>query len=226
MRGVALRARSKKPCVHHAQSENRVAILLLHAPQSNAQCVTFGVNDLHAIQCTHMPPSTTETIVEASAPHHRQKEFLLYVALALALALGIRFFIAAPYVVSGASMADTFDNWHYLIVDRISYRFENPERGDVIIFKAPAESGRAIIKRVIGLPGETVILSHNFTTIVNKKHPEGFLLEETYLAPENIGGVSDMHITLGDDQFFVLGDNRRVSFDSRAWGPLSRELIL
>src|SRR3989344_2838100 len=81
-----------------------------------------------------------------------------YTVVALGLALFIRFFVAAPYVVSGASMEPNFDNWHYLIIDRVSYDIGGPQRGDVIVFDLPQEGGRSLIKRVIGLPGETVVL--------------------------------------------------------------------
>jgi len=149
-----------------------------------------------------------------------------YTIVALGLALAIRFFIAAPYVVSGASMEPNFDNWNYLIVDRVSYGVEDPQRGDVIIFDLPQEGGRSLIKRIIGLPGETVILKGQSITIVNDKHPEGLTLEEPYLDPENLSGSNNMQVTLAPEQYFVLGDNRRVSADSRLWGTLPREQIV
>lgn len=151
---------------------------------------------------------------------------VVYTIAALGLAIFIRFVVAAPYIVSGASMENTFQDFNYLIVDRLSYDFGDPRRGDVIVFDLPQESGRALIKRVIGLPGETVILNGTTVTIVNDANPEGFTLSEPYLSPENVGGASNMRITLAPDQFFVLGDNRRVSADSRLWGALPREDIV
>src|SRR3989338_9388405 len=124
---------------------------------------------------------------ESSSPDIKkgsQRSLIGYTVVALGLALAIRFFIAAPYVVSGASMEPNFDNWNYLIVDRVSYGVEDPQRGDVIIFDLPQEGGRSLIKRIIGLPGETVILKGQSITIVNDKHPEGLTLEEPYLDPE------------------------------------------
>jgi len=151
-----------------------------------------------------------------------------YTVVALGLALFIRFFIAAPYVVSGASMEPTFEDWHYLIVDRVSYDFEEPQRGDIVIFDLPQDTSRALIKRVIGLPGETVILSGTdpTVTIVNAAHPQGFQLSEPYIDPANYGGASNMRVTLGPDQYFVLGDNRKVSADSRLWGILPKSDIV
>jgi signal peptidase I len=151
-----------------------------------------------------------------------------YTLVALALALFIRFFIAAPYVVSGASMEPVFDNWHYLIIDRVSYRLTEPQRGDVVVFNMPGDSGRALIKRVIGLPGDTITLTGNAptVTITNKEHPDGFTIDEPYLDPTNLGGATDLKVNLETDQYFVLGDNRRVSSDSRIWGVLPRKDIV
>lgn len=155
-----------------------------------------------------------------------KRSIVLYTIVALGLALFVRFYIAAPYVVSGASMEPNFHNWHYLIVDRVSFRFGEPQRGEVIVFDLPQEPSRNLIKRVIGLPGETVVLKGTKVTVINDANPKGFVLEEPYLDPADLGGPSDMRVTLGKDQFFVLGDNRRVSADSRTWGTLPRELIV
>lgn len=149
-----------------------------------------------------------------------------YTVVALGVALLIRFFIATPYVVAGQSMEPNFQDWNYLIVDRLSYDIGRPHRGDVIIFDLPQDTSRALIKRVIGLPSETVILSGNNVTIQNVEHPEGFTLSEPYLASENLGGASNMRITLAPDEYFVLGDNRKVSADSRLWGTLPRKDIV
>src|SRR3989344_3111477 len=161
-----------------------------------------------------------------NAEHPSKGSLILYTIAALGLAIFIRFFIAAPYIVAGASMENTFQDYNYLIVDRLSYDFGTPQRGDVIVFDLPQELSRALIKRVIGLPGETIILDGATVTIVNDAHPEGFALSEPYLSPDNLGGSSNMRITLDPDEFFVLGDNRRVSADSRLWGALPREDIV
>jgi len=167
--------------------------------------------------------------------------FATYVMIALGLALFIRFFIAAPYVVSGASMEPTFDNWDYLITDRLSYRLGDPQRGDVVVFCLPGsgecslierlknrelQAPRTLIKRVIGLPGETVSVSEEGVRISSAENPEGFLLDEPYLSPSNLGGPSGMELKLSADEYFVMGDNRRVSSDSRIWGVLPKEDIL
>lgn len=155
-----------------------------------------------------------------------QRSLLGYTVIALGLALFIRFFVAAPYVVQGASMEPNFEDWQYLIVDRVSYDFRAPERGDIIIFDLPQDTSRALIKRVIGLPGETVTLSGQSVTIVNAEHPQGLTLKEPYLDAANLAGSDEMRITLDPEEYFVLGDNRRVSADSRLWGTLPRKDIV
>lgn len=146
----------------------------------------------------------------------------IYTIIALGLALLIRFFVAAPFVVDGTSMLPTFQNWNYLIVDRISYDFEPPQRGDVVVLALPQDTSRDLIKRVIGLPGDTVTImgTKPTITIYNKQYPDGCVLSEPYVDPANYGGPTNITVTLGVDQYYVLGDNRGVSADSRTWGIL------
>lgn len=193
--------------------------------KNDATFRALGVNATAAVQSAHMSdPVMENTSLESSSSS--QRSLVAYTVGALALAFLIRFFIAAPFIVSGASMEPTFDDLQYLIVDRVSYDFLEPQRGDVIVFDLPQNTSRALIKRVIGLPGETVRLENNAVTIVNSEHPDGFTLAEPYLDAHNLGGATDMAITLGPDQYFVLGDNRKVSADSRLWGTLPREDIV
>ena len=177
---------------------------------------------MHMIDPVMQKNPSLDTVTTNTAS---SRSLLLYTVVALGLALFIRFFIAAPYVVSGASMDPTFHDWHYLIIDRISYEFEEPQRGDVIVFDLPDNPAKSLIKRVIGLPGETIILKGDSVTIQNAEQ-QRFTLDEPYLDPANLSGSNDMRITLGPDQYFVLGDNRHVSADSRIWGALSREYIV
>lgn len=186
-------------------------------------------------------PMMTGNASEEDRSVDSPRGFAWYVIFALGIAVFVRFFIAAPYVVSGASMEPTFDNWDYLITDRISYDFTPPERGDVVVFCLPGTgecslvkrllSGewrgpRTLIKRVIGLPGETITVDGTNVRISGSAHPEGFILNEPYLAADNLGGPSGVTKTLGDGEYFVLGDNRRVSSDSRVWGVLPAENII
>lgn len=169
-----------------------------------------------------------QTQVTNTPPAHppSSRSLVAYTLVALGLALFIRFFIAAPYIVQGASMLPTFQDLNYLIIDRVSYSLGEPQRGDVVVFDLPQNTSKALIKRVIGLPGDTVIIAGDTITIVNEENPQGIQLEEPYLSPENLGGIGQVHVTLGTDEFFVLGDNRKVSADSRIWGVLPREDIV
>lgn len=125
-------------------------------------------------------------------------------------------------------MEHDFENHDYLIIDRLTYDFSSPQRGDVVVFGLPQEPSRDLIKRVIGLPGETVELTgpEPKVTIYNNANPKGIQLDEPYLSAENLGGSTGIKVTLGDDEFFVLGDNRKVSADSRIWGTLPRKDIV
>lgn len=145
------------------------------------------------------------------------KEVLIYAVIALVIVVPIRLWIAQPFVVSGDSMDDTFENGQYLIINEISYEIGNPSRGDVMIFRYPLDTKEYFIKRVIGLPNETVVIHDNTVTIKNAAHPNGFVLSEPYAKGETFGEET---VTLGAGQYFVMGDNRMVSSDSRLWGPV------
>lgn len=184
------------------------------------------VNAMCALQYAHMNDSVMEKSFSPDAPRKSDVSLFGYAVLALGLALFVRFFVATPFIVSGASMENNFQNYDYLIVDRLTYHIENPQRGDIVVFGLPQEPSRDLIKRVIGLPRETVDLQDGKVTIINTQHPDGLTLDEPYLSAENLGGATNMKMTLGADEYFVLGDNRRVSADSRLWGPLPRQDIV
>lgn len=154
------------------------------------------------------------------------KNVLWYAVVALGLALFIRFFVATPYMVSGSSMEHTFENLDYLIIDRLTYTMSDPKRGDVVVFTQPQAHSRDLIKRIVGLPGETVVIRGNEVSIINAENPDGTVLNEPYLTAENYGGINNMQVTLKENEYYVLGDNRRVSADSRMWGPLPKTDII
>jgi len=145
------------------------------------------------------------------------------VATVLGVAFLIRFFLIQPFYVSGQSMEPNFHNNEYIIVDQVSYRFHAPRRGDVIVFKYPLNVAFSFIKRVIGLPGEKVSVHNGTITIYNQDHPSGFQLKESYI---DVTTGYDVDTTLGTDEYFVLGDNRPNSSDSRQWGKLPEHLII
>jgi len=136
----------------------------------------------------------------------------------------IRTFLVQPFLVSGDSMEPNFSDGNYLMVDELSYRFKNPERGEVIVFKYPENPSLYYIKRIVGLEGEKISIKEGKVSIFNKEHPEGFVLEEDYIPSGITSG--NIEVVLGDNQYFVMGDNRRYSFDSRSWGPLDEKNIL
>ena len=149
-------------------------------------------------------------------------ELVRFALLALLIVIPIRLFVAEPFVVSGSSMVPTFENGNYLIVDKISYRLSNPERNDVIVFRYPNDHKKFFIKRIIGLPNETVDIDGSKISIHKPGRKDGFLLDEPYV--KNTSN-NTMHFELKSDEYFVMGDNRNASSDSRYWGPLKRDLI-
>ena len=150
-------------------------------------------------------------------------ELIRFVFIAVFIVLPIRIFVAQPFIVSGASMDPTFESGEYLIVDEISYRFENPQRGEVVIFKYPLDTSKYFIKRIIGLPGEHITIAGNTIRIQSTENPEGRILDEEYLSHQTFGNVD---IVLEENEYFVMGDNRPQSSDSRIWGPLKKEFII
>ncbi|MEK9160882.1 MAG: signal peptidase I [Patescibacteria group bacterium] len=151
------------------------------------------------------------------------KEVILLVLLVVLIVLPIRFFVAQPFVVRGESMFPTFDNGDYLIVDEVSYHLGDPKRGDVVVFKYPNDPSVFYIKRVIGLPGETIRISRGEVT-VEKVDGSEIIIPEPYVVTED--ATYTLERTLGAGQYFVMGDNRPKSSDSRVWGPLPEENIM
>lgn len=142
--------------------------------------------------------------------------------VALAAVIIVRTFIAQPFLVSGASMEPNFYDGHYLLIDELTYRFRTPERGEVVVFRYPKNHRTFYIKRIIGLPGETVSMAGGRITVVS---PDGArrTLEEPYLPQSGEGSFGR---TLGEGEYFVMGDNRSFSFDSRNWGPVKKSELV
>lgn len=154
------------------------------------------------------------------------KEIVKFTLIALAIVIPIRAYVAQPFIVSGASMDPTFETGQYLIVDQLSYHFEAPKRGEVIIFRYPRDPETFFIKRIIGLPGETISLNNGKVTIINQEHPEGLAIDEAAYITKEHKTSDTFTLTLGIDEYFVMGDNRPQSSDSRAWGPLEEKYIV
>ncbi|WKZ26805.1 MAG: signal peptidase I [Candidatus Paceibacterota bacterium] len=152
------------------------------------------------------------------------KELVKFTLIAFLIVVPFRIFIAQPFIVNGASMEPTFHPGEYLIVDQLTYKaFSQPKRGEVIIFRYPQDTTKFFIKRVVGLPGETIEIRGENIRISNSDFPEGFLLDEDYLSFRK---QDNLKTKLKSDEYFVMGDNRPQSSDSRIWGPLKEELII
>lgn len=147
-------------------------------------------------------------------------ENVIYIAVAIGLALLVQKFIIRPFVVNGASMDPTLTTGDYLLIDEVTYKLHEPERGDVVVFKAPPEPTKFFIKRIIGLPGDTVSISGSTVTITNKANPKGFVLSESFITHKSNNSLVQV---VPANEYFVMGDNRSGSFDSRSWGTLPKE---
>ena len=146
-------------------------------------------------------------------------------AIALMLAGLVRYFLVQPFFVEGASMEPNFEDGEYLLIDEISYYFKSPQRGEVIVFHYPLDTSKYYIKRVVGLPNETVEIKNGGVVIYNDGNPDGFSIDENYLPREGIT-TGNVKKKLGRNEYFVLGDNRLASSDSRQWGILPRNDIV
>ena len=149
-------------------------------------------------------------------------ELVRFALVALIIVVPIRVFVAEPFIVSGSSMVPTFENGDYLIIDKISYELGDPQRDDVVIFRYPGDPTKFFIKRIIGLPNETVDIKGNDVTIINEEHKEGFKLDQPFI--KNFSN-NDMRFELKNDEYFVMGDNRNASSDSRYWGAVEKKLL-
>ncbi|HHH12267.1 MAG TPA: signal peptidase I [Candidatus Moranbacteria bacterium] len=168
-------------------------------------------------------------------------EVIKIFALAAAIIIPIRVFLFQPFFVQGASMEPNFHGGEYLIINEIGYKTtkigpkDNPffviagkkplRRGEAVVFRYPRNPKKYFIKRVIGLPGDRVVISDGTVRIYNSLYPEGKVIKEDYLAP-GVKTAGELDETVGKDEYFVMGDNRDFSSDSRVWGMVPRELIV
>ncbi len=151
------------------------------------------------------------------------KDLFTLVILIVLVVIPIRVFVISPFVVDGESMHPTFKNLDYLIVDELLYDFSAPARGDVVVFRYPDKPSIFYIKRIIGLPGETVSINHGVVTITTVAG-QNLTLPEPYTVNED--ATYTKNVSLNPEEYFVMGDNRPNSSDSRVWGPLPRKDIV
>ncbi len=150
------------------------------------------------------------------------RELTEFFILLFVIIIPFRIYVAEPYIVSGISMSETYETGHYLIINKFWHKLSDIDRGDVLVFRSPNDDNKFYIKRVIGLPGETVSISNTVVTISPEDGSDPFVLEEPYIKNPTYAEVS---LTLSEQEYFMMGDNRENSYDSRAWGPLNETAI-
>ncbi len=154
-------------------------------------------------------------------------DLLEVVIVSAVVVLPIRYFLVQPFFVQGQSMEPNFHDSDYLIIDELSYRLREPQRGEVVVFKFPQDTSQYYIKRIIGLPGEILEIEENKITVFNQNFAGGLVLREEYLdGNDRQVDLGKTRIILKENEFYVLGDNRRASYDSRRWGVLPRGDII
>jgi len=148
-------------------------------------------------------------------------DFLQSIVVVLAIMVMVYLFIMSPQEINGASMEPNFHNGEYILTNKVVYKVYDPKRGDVVIFKSPRNKEIDFIKRIIGLPGERVKLTANAFYIDGQKLDESYLPPDLYV----FGGPylrENEEVTIPDGNYFVIGDNRPHSADSREFGPISK----
>lgn len=158
-------------------------------------------------------------------------DFLETIALAFIIFILIDTFVMQPHVVKGNSMLPNFHTQERIFTESVSYRFNPPKRGDIVVFRYPYAPENEYIKRIVGLPGEEIRLTGSGVVIYNSGHPQGFTLNEGYLSPgmRTLGKKflpENTNYKIPVNSYFVLGDNRGESSDSREWGNVPKSNII
>jgi len=169
-------------------------------------------------------------------------EVIKIIILAFIIIFPIRVFLFQPFFVQGASMEPNFEDGQYLIVNEFGFKetnigfdghsllkvdsFREIKRQRVVVFRYPLDTKKFFIKRVIGLPGEKVQVKNGQVTIFNASHSDGLILDEKDYLPTGLKTAGELTVTLSDNQYFMLGDNRMFSSDSRFWGPVPESDII
>lgn len=153
-------------------------------------------------------------------------ELAKIITLVIMIIVLVRYFLFRPFDVQGASMEPNYVEDEYLIIDELSYRFSLPERGDVIVFRSQDKNKEFFLKRIVGLPNEKIKVQGGKVVVYNGIQPDGVVIDEDMYLPASEFTDGELVVTLEGDEYFVLGDNRGVSFDSRKFGPINRDSIV
>ena len=188
-----------------------------------------------------IPLMTEEKDIENQSEEYGFKgviwEIVKMVFWVVVIIVPIRVFLIQPFFVQGASMEPNFEDKQYLIVNELGYKttevgnlftvkpFKELQRGDVVVFRYPKNPSIFYIKRIIGLPGEKIEISNDKVKIFNSENPNGFVLEEGKYLSASVMTAGEINMTLGDE-YFVMGDNREYSSDSRSWGPVPADDVM
>lgn len=146
--------------------------------------------------------------------------------IAAIIVVPLRMLVFQPFLVKGDSMIPSFHNGDYLIVDELSYKFRNPERGDVIVLKFPYDPSQRFIKRIVGLPGETLEIKDGKVVVYHPDSKDAFVLDESAYLSGAVQTPGSVKVQLKEGEYFMLGDNREFSSDSRSWGPLQEKYVV
>jgi len=152
-------------------------------------------------------------------------ELIEFVAITAAIVIVIHFFIAEPHEVSGNSMLPNFQTYDYVLTNKIGSRFSNPNRGEVVILKNPRDTDVVLIKRVVGLPNETIKIERGNLYINNQMLSESYL-DKNMTTPAGNFLTEGVPYLIPDNSYIVLGDNRTASSDSRNFGPVKKDHII
>jgi signal peptidase I len=173
-------------------------------------------------------------------------EMIKIVLWVILIIVPLRVFLVQPFFVQGASMEPNFEDKQYLIVNELGYKttnvgfnygqkdihlftvnsFKEMKRGEAVVFRYPKNPSVFYIKRIIGLPGEKIEITRNQVKIYNQENPNGFILDESAYLSAGVETQGDQTINLSNQEYFVMGDNRMYSSDSRSWGPVPSDDII
>ena len=153
-------------------------------------------------------------------------DIIKFLAPIVVIVFVVRTYIAQPFIVDGESMSPNFHTGHYLVIDELSYRFHAPQRGDVVVLRYPLDTSRFFLKRIVGIPGDHIVIKNGKVYITNDANPNGYVLNEPYQNQATFPAGQFKDVILEQDEYFAMGDNRAGSSDSRAWGILPRKDII